>query len=213
MTRTALRFADLAILFALVLSSSYGSAETAGTLAAAPPEGWFHKYLVGAEGGALDVVQLADGSYVTGGWYKATSSGTSDQLFMKVDAAGSPTSVFAYSGPSREEVNDLEPTSDGGFVTIGLTTSFGAPHHEPLVVKLDAAGNQVWAHYYRSSGRDWGNAIEQTSDGGYVFAGLTDPCACGGATHAAVIKLDTDGTPIWQTFFGSDASLTSVHQT
>lgn len=123
---------------------------------------------------------------------------------VSVDSSGNPVAQRTYGGGGRDEIYSLQPTSDGGFITVGLSTSFGAAGHAPLVLKFDASGTIQWQKTYIVAGRDWGNAIRQTRDGGYVIAGGSDPVFGGpGHERAAVIKLDASGNIQWQKTYGT----------
>ena len=71
-----------------------------------------------------------------------------------------------------------------------------------------------WAKTYGGSYRDWANSIQQTSDGGYVVAGVTYSFGAGGADFW-VLKLDSKGDIEWQkTYGGSDGDWAwSIQQT
>ena len=75
-----------------------------------------------------------------------------------------------------------------------------------------AAGQ--WAITYGGSGDDRANSIQQTSDGGYIIAGGT--CSFGiGNYDYWVLKLNSDGTIVWQKTYGGDGDQNaySIQQT
>ena len=58
-----------------------------------------------------------------------------------------------------------------------------------------------WASTYGGAGKDYLEAIQQTSDGGYIVAGFTYSFGSGDA-DAWVLKLDSTGTVAWQKTHG-----------
>ena len=50
----------------------------------------------------------------------------------------------------------------------------------------------TWAKTYGGSNHDWTNSIQQTSDDGYISAGVTQSFGSGG-WDGLVIKLDSNG--------------------
>ena len=62
-----------------------------------------------------------------------------------------------------------------------------------------------WEKFFGGSKNDEFNAIQQTSDGGYIVAGYTESFGNGGA-DAWVIRLDKDGNKVWDKTFGGAKS-------
>ena len=54
--------------------------------------------------------------------------------------------------------------------------------------------SQGWEKTY---GDGYGRSVDQTTDGGYIFATATDSFGVGNK-DAWVVKLDSEGTIIWQ---------------
>jgi len=68
--------------------------------------------------------------------------------------------------------------------------------------------NAQWARTYGGSDYDLANSIQQTSDGGYIVAGLTGDSFLEGEYDIWVLKLDSDGNIEWQrTYGGNDTEL------
>ena len=97
--------------------------------------------------------------------------------------------------------NSIQQTTDGGYIVVGRTISFGAGDEDVLVLKLDENGIVEWQKTYGGPEKDRGRSIEQTSDGGYIVAGWTFSF---GALDGDifVIKLDENGIVEWQKTYG-----------
>jgi hypothetical protein len=64
---------------------------------------------------------------------------------------------------------------------VGYTYSYNAQKEDILVLKTDQAGILLWNKTYGGINSDWGWAVQQTRDGGYIIAGDTwsaDPGSC-----------------------------------
>ena len=87
-----------------------------------------------------------------------------------------------------EEVDEMgrsvQQTSDGGYFIVGITTSYGASPYtakelgqvapqDIYLIKTDANGNKVWKKVFGGTRIDMAFSGQQTSDGGYIVAGLT----------------------------------------
>jgi len=88
------------------------------------------------------------------------------------------------------------------------------------VVKLDADGNLIWQKCLGGFGDDRGQSIEQTTDGGYIVAGYSDSndgdvSGNHGLEDYWVVKLDGDGSLVWQKALGGSSNeyLQSIQQT
>jgi predicted secreted protein len=119
-----------------------------------------------------------------------------------------------YGTSVDQQANDVQPTSDGGYIVAGWTVSvFGFV--DAWVVKLDSGGNvQFEKAYGSSSGDDVLRSVNQTSDGGYIVAGYTTSFGAGGR-DVWVMKLDSAGSVQFQKAFGgtADDEADSVVQT
>ena len=109
-------------------------------------------------------------------------------------------------------------TKDGGFLIggdyIGEDDGTGYQDRDCWIVKTDGKGNEQWEKDYGSGGPDDLNFIQTTSDGGYIFAALTN-IANDKGSHSWLVKLDGAGNIEWEkTIGGTKAySATCVRQT
>ena len=76
------------------------------------------------------------------------------------------------------------------------------------------AQDTMWTKTYGDSLDDWGNSVQQTTDGGYIITGCTDYFGVGGC-DVWLIKTDANGDTLWtKTFGGSDVDYAkSIQQT
>ncbi|MEM5566955.1 T9SS type A sorting domain-containing protein [Psychroserpens sp. AS72] len=108
------------------------------------------------------------------------NNGKKDIWIVKLDAFGNLIWEHSYGGSENEKAYDIEQTSDGGYIVIGISESndfngiTGHNGYEDIVVlKLDSSGVLEWGKFHGSSSyNDRGLSIEQTADGGYIAAGL-----------------------------------------
>jgi hypothetical protein len=174
------------------------------------------------------VRQAPDGAYVAAGEFSAPSScqyghGCGQGVlavkldengnvawqrgFNSFDASGSPT--------ASEHALSITASSDGGSVVAGNwgnTTGPGSCCIGASLLKLDANGNSEWQKAYSGGVHCYASfnttcraigplaySVQQTSDGGYAMAGLTDLKEPDGAPQVPwLAKTDASGNLLWQ---------------
>jgi hypothetical protein len=118
------------------------------------------------------------------GWY--------DIFLIKTDANGNVQWAKTYGGGGGDVVFSVQQTSDGGYIVAGGTGSFGAGSYDIFLIKTDANGNIIWAKTYGGASWDEAYSVQQTSDGGYILAGLTRSFGAGD-WDIFLIKTDANG--------------------
>jgi len=106
-----------------------------------------------------------------------------------------------YGGTGYDHASSVQQTSDGGYIIVGTTHSFGAGDLDIFLIKTDANGDRIWAKTYGGTDRDEGYSVQQTSDGGYILAGLTESFGVGGG-DIFLIKTDANGNVQWAKTYG-----------
>ncbi|MCZ6794555.1 MAG: hypothetical protein O7J95_13175, partial [Planctomycetota bacterium] len=99
-----------------------------------------------------------------------------------------------FGGRNDDRGRSVQQTSDGGYVLCGSTRSFGAGEGDAYVVKTSPSGELEWQQTFGGTESDWGNSVEQTSDGGYVLCGGTFSFGAGNR-DVYLVKLRGDETP------------------
>ncbi len=152
---------------------------------------------------AYAVEATDDDGCVVAGW---TSRGTmyAQIWVMKLAADGSVTwsKSIGGTGDGGEDARAVRQTSDGGYIVVGWTMSYGAGDADVWIIKLDSSGDVQWQETYGGTGADRGLGVNQTSDGGYLVAGRTESFGAGNA-DMWLLKLQSDGTVDWQRSYGS----------
>ena len=79
-----------------------------------------------------------------------------------------------YGTGMKNAGHALEQTVDGGFVLLGHTRSSAGDDSNVLLIKIDANGTEEWSQTFGSpESEDYGAAVKQTDDGGFIIAGRT----------------------------------------
>ena len=125
-------------------------------------------------------IQLtSDGGYIVSGWTESFGAGNSDAYLIKTDSAGSVVWTKTFGGANFDYLRDVQATTDGGFIIIGSTTSFGAGQSDIYLIKTDSSGTKQWEKTYGGAQNDYGWCAQETSDGGLIIAGETSSYGTG----------------------------------
>lgn len=190
-------------------TKTYGTNPTTGNAYILKVDGngdtlWTRVY--GGTGGEdVDAVrQTADGGYILAGYTSTSGAGAADCYLIRLDSSGNLVWTHTYGGVNFEEARAVQPTSDGGYVFTGYTTSFGAgtPAQENIyVVKTNSIGDTIWTRAYGGVNDEIGYSIEQTPDGGYLVAGYTSSYGVG-SSDAWLLRLNASGDTLWTRTYG-----------
>jgi Secretion system C-terminal sorting domain len=157
------------------------------------------------------------------------SKGQSDFWLIKLDAKGGEIWQQTIGGNGLENLYSISPTSDGGYIIGGTSSSDKSPKNESgkedkfgktdasfgnldyWVIKLNSLGNIIWQKTYGGIYADELRSIEPTKDGGYIIGGYSNSPKSGNKTDDNfgegdywILKLDTTGEILWQKTIGGD---------
>lgn len=151
---------------------------------------WSRTY--GASGNArgFSVQQTLDGGYIVAG---ATSGNV---YLVKTNASGDTQWTRTYGGNEDDEGMSVRQTRDSGYIVAGYTRSFGAGDYDVYLIRTDANGETLWTRTFGDTAYDAGYSVQQTSDGGYVVAGITNSYGPGTPSrdNMYLIKTGDDGS-------------------
>ena len=159
------------------------------------------------------IIELSDG-YVTCGMYfndffQDLENIDVDAMFMKTDFSGNIVweKIYGYE-ENDDTLFGFSPTNDNGYILSGWRY-VGETENDfrCWMVKTDEIGNIEWENTYGTDyASDWSGSRKciQTSDGGYIMAGITWSYGNVGHGDVYIIKTDSDGNQEWFETFGED---------
>ncbi len=166
----------------------------------------------------------SDGGYISGGMNRVffgqeaieENYGCWDFWVVKTDALGTIEWQKNYGGTQCDGLEDLQETSDGGFILgggVGSSDKDVGEHNGLLdywLVKIDAFGNIEWeqTYAYGSEHEESINTLTQTNDGGFIFGGYTAPLISPNGEineddkDIWLVKTDALGSVEWEKSYG-----------
>ena len=132
-------------------------------------------------------------------------AGRSDLWAIKTNERGIMEWEKTFGGDANDVGYDVIATSDGGYLFVGHSWSFGN-QQEMYVIKTDTHGNKQWEKTYGGSGWDVANSVIELKGGNFLIAGYSNsPKFSSGNTDVFIVRIDSYGEIIWQKSFGSKA--------
>jgi hypothetical protein len=152
---------------------------------------------------AFAAYQTIDGGYIMGGNTTSFGAGYSDFYLVKTDNEGDTLWTHTYGGIGWDRMGTFQPTEDGGYIIVGDSRSFGLENYDFYLVKTNSSGEEEWARTIgeQSNLDDFPHYVKQTSDGGYIIAGI---CALFGPSGCAIwlVRTDERGDTLWSRTYG-----------
>jgi len=154
-----------------------------------------------------DVVKTEDGSYILAGTIETPLGKQADwpryRGDINLEKRGSNDILIwnrTFGGEKNDEVRRIIRVSDGGFLVIGQTESFG---NGAWVIRTDSDGRERWNRTFGKRGTDSFNAAVELRGGGFALAGTSDAFSTKGQ-GAWLVRIDAQGTELWNRTFGGD---------
>jgi hypothetical protein len=130
---------------------------------------------------AASVVPSGTGGYLMAGATQSFGAGGYDVYAVMTDANGDSLWAEAFGGAGDDIAWAAAPTSDGGFVLVGETDSYGAGQKDVYLIKLDNSGSLLWQRTFGGPLGDAGYSVAPLSGGGFIVAGWTKSFGSGSA--------------------------------
>jgi hypothetical protein len=158
---------------------------------------------------AYSFQQTDDNGYIVAGRTFSFGTGGWECYLARFNASGDTLWTKTYGNVLYDELQDVDTTSDGGFIAVGHTTTTDWDGNVYLI-RTNANGIVLWSKEYGGSIglSDKGYSVRETSDGGFIITGTTETYGSGG-DDVYVLKVNSTGTVQWTTTIGS-AGTTSV---
>ena len=98
---------------------------------------WARTYSSPGYSVVYSVQQTADGGYIGVGFVNPGGAGAVDVYLIKTDARGDTLWTRTYGGTGSERCMSVQQTTDGSYIVVGETESFGAGDYDVYVIKTN----------------------------------------------------------------------------
>jgi len=142
----------------------------------------------------------------------ANNKGSYDFWILKIASDGNLIWERSFGGSEIDEARAITATNDGNFMIVGDTrsadkdVSTNKGGADLWMLKITSDGNIIWEKTLGAANFDVARSISKTSDNGFIIAGNSRSSDANftnqGQNDAWVLKVDTNGTVLWQKFIG-----------
>ncbi|HLP52140.1 MAG TPA: T9SS type A sorting domain-containing protein [Chitinophagales bacterium] len=176
------------------------------------------------------IQQTLDRGYILGGSSFSSISGDKtepnwggcDYWVVKTDSIGNKMWDKRFGGDNYDYMFDIVQASDGGYLLGGYSYSnisgdksqsnWDWLHANMWIVKIDASGNKQWDKRFGGVRGETFHALLQTSDNGFVLAGMSYSDISGDKTQVGnngsadywIVKIDSAGSKLWDKGYGGN---------
>ncbi len=144
-----------------------------------------------------EVHQTTDSGYIVTG-FTSNDNNSFDVYLVKTDINGDTLWSKVY-GEYTASGFSVKQTKDGGFIITGYSCESFTDDSDILLIKTDSIGNTIWMNNYDGYCSEFGESVQQTTDGGFIVAGFNQ-CYYSGNLYRDIyiIKTDSIGDKMWR---------------
>jgi len=153
---------------------------------------------------AWNTYGVIDGTYTLKVQATDLSGNQNSETINVIVSNGQKTFEKTFGGSGEDRAVSIQQTTDGGYIVAGVTTSFGAGGSDAYILKLNSDGSLEWQKTFGGNGDDFTLSVEQTTDGGYIVAGVTTLFGDNYNIDVYILKLNSDGSLEWQKTYGGN---------
>jgi hypothetical protein len=149
-----------------------------------------------------DIIATTDGNFLIVGSSNSGSSTGQNANLIKIDPSGNQIWSKQYGGTGDDYGHSVKQCSDGGFILLGHTMSYGS-NGDAYLVKTDGSGNESWYKNFGGAHYDEGTYLTTNSDGSFTFV-VRDSSNAGQDIDVKIIKTDGSGNLVWSKNYGGN---------
>jgi hypothetical protein len=146
----------------------------------------------------MSVKQTNDNGFIISGYTNSFGAGDMDFYIIKTNENGDTLWTKTFGGAAYDISCSVDITFENDYVITGYGESFGHETIDVYLIKINQLGNLLWTQFFERKFTDYGNSVQQTTDGGFIIGGTTFNPDSIGFTNSDIylIKTDTDGTVV-----------------
>lgn len=147
------------------------------------------------------VINTSDGGFALCGYSSSVTGLSDDAMYLKLNSSGQLQWVKFWGGSNRERGQDIQQTSDGGFVIVGYTASAPAQYYDAFILRTNSSGVIQWTNLFGGANYDDANSVKLLPDGGFILGGQSNNGING--LDQFLVRTNENGVALWSKRFGT----------
>ncbi len=151
------------------------------------------------------IQQTPDGGFILAGQSYSYGNEDGDYYIVKTDDQGIVQWYKNYAQRGVQEIHHIQNVPGGGYIIVGDADSLdnGLGNTDLWLMRTDDLGDTLWTKTIGGSKKDGGKTVENTTDGGFIIAGITRSFGLINPNYY-LVKTDPFGNIEWQNYsYGS----------
>ncbi len=146
-----------------------------------------------------------DGGFILAGQESSSGAGIAHIYMIKTNATGDTSWTRSFPMAAWTGAKGIVQTQDSGYLAFGdfENNLTGVGDYDLICLKTNSQGDSLWTKTYEdSSYHDYAQAINKTSDGGFIIAGIRESLVTFESESSKILRLDANGDTLWSKVFG-----------
>lgn len=161
---------------------------------------WEKNYGGSSDDFGWSIQPVREGGYLMAGFSYSFGNGKCDGHLVRINDTGDTLWTRTYGGESYDSFDFARQTSDGGFIAVGSTQSFGMGE-QGFIVKIDLNGNQQWHRAIGDTSNEGFSGVACSTNNQYVVTGFSKSFGAGEA-DGFLMRLDANGGTLQELVIG-----------
>jgi len=156
---------------------------------------WNKTYTTGISEHGRCIMETSDNHFIFVGNKSSPNQPDRNILLMYLSSTGDTVWVKEFGAAPFDDGRSLVIASDGNFLVLGFTESYGVGGRDILLFKISPAGNVLWAKTYGGTGDEEAFHLVSSPAGNHMIAGTTTSFGNGGK-DLILLNVDDNGNII-----------------
>ena len=164
-------------------------------------QSWYENFGGSENEKGRSIIEANDGYLMAIGSTSSFGFGGNDIYVVKTYPDGTMVWEKTFGGYNDDNGVSIDKTSDGCYLLLGTTYSFGTGESDYYLIKIDEEGNEIWSKTYGGVLHSYATNLLSTKDNGFIIIGYSQSFG-EGHYDIYIVRCDSSGNIIWDNSYG-----------